>query len=84
MVLLARSPYHSGLCRANDLRRVVNRACATWNGHLLPMQASFGIHPFNPGDEWKTILHAADHAMYCCKRGNREGDDRRIRYAADS
>ncbi|MEO5375527.1 MAG: GGDEF domain-containing protein [Alphaproteobacteria bacterium] len=71
VVLMPRSPRHTGMARAGDLEHLINHAYATWNGVMIAMRASCGTQFFEPEDDWKQVLRQADADMYRKKQAGR-------------
>lgn len=67
-VVLSRSRSREGIQRARGLEAALNAASVSWQGGILPIQASFGIQVFAPDDDAAAILARADEAMYRNKR----------------
>ena len=72
-VLMPRTGHANGWQRAAELKRRLVGSYASWNGEMIGISASLGVHPFDGADEWKGVLSAADRAMYAAKTQGRGG-----------
>jgi len=76
-ILLARTSWEDGLKRADAIDHVVNTTVIDWNGYILALKASFGVHQYNANDSDGDILNHADKAMYKIKHGRADLAGRR-------
>ncbi len=67
-ILLAETETSYGFRRIESLNRLIRRSVVTLNGHRIPIQISFGMESFGPGDKKKDLIERADSAMFECKR----------------
>lgn len=67
-VLMAETGVTYGLRRLEALNNLLKRSVVTSNGHRIPVQVSFGIESFGPGDQKKNLIERADAAMFQSKR----------------
>ena len=76
LVLLPDTPPAGARRVADNLRRDLEDHPVAWNGHLIPVTASFGLTAIVPGEESPTaIIARADAALY---RAKEEGRNRVI------
>lgn len=67
-ILMIQTSWRDGLKRAQMLNHVLNRTIVTYDGHEIPVMASFGVEAFGPTDEATNLLARADMSMYVNKR----------------
>jgi len=63
-ILLTHTSWDNALDRAERIERQLNYARVNWQGHMLSINASFGIQSYGPGDNTDALLRSADEAMY--------------------
>lgn len=56
---------------AERLRQVVSETIIEYEGHIIQMNASFGVTECQPTDSLQTAINAADTAMYAAKTSGR-------------
>ncbi|MFQ5772919.1 MAG: GGDEF domain-containing protein [Kiloniellaceae bacterium] len=63
-VLLTQSAPAQAEPRMTTLARAVNGLIVEWNGHRIPVTASFGAEGYHWGSQPETLLFLADRALY--------------------
>lgn len=63
-VLLTHSPRVQAERRAKSLAVLVNSLVIDWNGHEIPISASFGFESYHQGSQQDALLFLADRALY--------------------
>ncbi|NQV57019.1 MAG: GGDEF domain-containing protein [Rhodospirillales bacterium] len=66
-IVLVGTNRDDGLARAETLNRALNRSSITWQGHNIPIRASFGMQAYRAGDAAADLMTNADAAMYSIK-----------------
>jgi diguanylate cyclase (GGDEF)-like protein len=67
-IVLARASVARAYKRARALERIVNSGVVPWHSESIRLCASFGVHPYRPGDVAGDLLARADASMYESKR----------------
>jgi len=63
-VLLTHSPRAQAERRAKSLAALVNSLVIDWDGHEIPISASFGFEGYHQGSQPDALLFLADRALY--------------------
>ena len=66
--ILVHTNANGGRQRAAALKRLVNGTPVRHGKHRIAIRASFGVAPFDPGDDAEVVLARADEKMYANKR----------------
>lgn len=67
-ILMSETEISYGLRRLNSLNSLLMRSVVPLRGHHIPLQISFGVESFGPGDKKKDLIKRADAAMFQSKR----------------
>ena len=67
-VLLTHTSHELALDRAEILDGIINTAHVSWDGRNIPLAASIGIQAYTAKSNPKTLVSAADKAMYKTKK----------------
>ncbi len=76
VVLMPETTAERGFARARDLAKLLNAQFVSWQGTLLPLQASVGVAQYRPGQRAEELLQDADAGLYrdkCNKPNRRQG-----------
>lgn len=63
-VLLTHSPRAQAERRAKTLAAMVNSLVIDWDGHEIPISASFGFEGYHQGSQQDALLFLADRSLY--------------------
>jgi len=63
-VLLTHSPRAQAERRAKSLAAMVNSLVIDWDGHEIPISASFGFEGYHQGSQQDALLFLADRSLY--------------------
>ena len=63
-VLMTHSPRAQAEARVETLAELVNNLVIEWDGHEIPVSASFGYEGYHHGSQPDTLLFLADRALY--------------------
>lgn len=64
VVLMTHSPRTQAEDRVATLARLINSLEVAWDGHRIPISASFGSEGYHHGSQANTLLFLADRALY--------------------
>ncbi len=81
-VILVNTDRDNALGRAEALNKSLNEASISWEGQILPIQASFGLQTYQSEDDAHSLLRSADAAMYKIKQ-IKEAEGKRRRRSAE-
>ena len=71
-ILLVRAEHIPAMARLLELRSQLNRGSFRYGFEKLPIRASLGATPYEPGDKPANVLRRADAAMYRQKRAHKQ------------
>ena len=63
-VLMTHSPRAQAEARVETLAELINNLVIEWDGHEIPVSASFGYEGYHHGSQPDTLLFLADRALY--------------------
>lgn len=63
-VLMTHSPRAQAEARVETLAELINNLVIDWDGHEIPVSASFGYEGYHHGSQPDTLLFLADRALY--------------------
>ncbi len=63
-VLMTHSPRAQAEARVETLAELINHLVIEWDGHEIPVSASFGYEGYHHGSQPDTLLFLADRALY--------------------
>ncbi len=63
-VLMTHSPRAQAEARVETLAELINNLVIEWDGHQIPVSASFGYEGYHHGSQPDTLLFLADRALY--------------------
>ncbi len=72
LIILCNCSLKNGVRRADKIRRAVAEICPEWNGHSIPVTASFGVALHHSGKTIEAVLQEADEALYRAKQSGRD------------
>ncbi len=67
-ILLTRTTWEDGLSRTEEMDRLLNTSCSSWQGRMIKIGASLGLQAYGSMDNGQELLGRADAAMYQTKR----------------
>jgi diguanylate cyclase (GGDEF)-like protein len=70
-VILPETSLDAAKVIAERLRQTLEQEIVMWEGHQIPITASFGVSSLTKKDEWSSLLNRADIAMYQAKKSGR-------------
>ncbi len=74
-VILVQAEQAEAQTKAHSLAQAIAASPVPWNGDVLQVGASYGVHSLAPGQAAQDALDAADRAMYAQKRGTQSASD---------